>query len=337
MNSILKQFARSVGFPLIHQLGADKLLSARSSTNVLQITYHGVSAGDHTMFSPRSIPADIFERQLAYFKKNFDVVSVREALDWKRSGFRPKRKTLAISFDDGFTNNYTVLLPLLEKYEIPATVLVCGAPLLATGPRYLWPELLQTLKYFHPDAAFEVGGVRFEKMRAVHNGQSLSTWIKTLLPEERFSVLAELMERFNLEQQLQQIPREAWEIMSADQLRALSASPWVEIGAHGHWHSNLGNIPLAMAVEDLKMSKDVLESIVGQSINILAYPDGSYTRALVDASEQLGFTHQLAVNYQHPEDLKDPRIVKRHGVSATTTLESTLFFIHRAFAQNGKS
>jgi peptidoglycan/xylan/chitin deacetylase (PgdA/CDA1 family) len=334
MVPLVRKFARNVAFPMVHFLRLDSLMSAFSSNNVLQITYHGVTSIDYTWFSPRAISASIFEKQLAYFKKNFDIVSVQEALDWKRRKFNPKRKTIAISFDDGYTNNCTVMRPLVEAYQIPVTVFVCGAPFTPSGPRYLWPELVQTMEHFHPDVSFEVRGVVFNKLRAMSNGQSFSNWLKTLLPEDRFEVLNELNDQFGLENHLKSLPSEIWEIMQVEQLKSLSTSPLIDIGVHGHWHSNLGNLSLATALDDLRISKSTLERILGRNMNLLAYPDGCYTRDLIDSAEQLGFTHQLAVTYRHAEDFTDPRIVSRHGIASTTTLESTLFFIHRAFARN---
>jgi hypothetical protein len=221
----------------------------------------------------------------------------------------------------------------VERYEIPVSVLVCGAPFTPSGSRYLWPDLIEVMKFYNSEAEFQIAGVHFKNLRAQHNGQLLMEWIKTLSPEQRFDALSELNHQFNLEALLSEVSSEAWEIMSAEQLIALSKSPFVEIGAHGHWHSNLGNIPHTAAIEDLKFSKETLESLLGKSINLLAYPDGSYTRDLIDAAEELGFSHQLAVRYQYQEDVKDPRIINRHGISATTTLESTLFFLHRAFSK----
>ena len=39
---------------------------------------------------------------------------------------RYTKKTITISFDDGFANNLNVALPILEKYDIPVTFFVSG-------------------------------------------------------------------------------------------------------------------------------------------------------------------------------------------------------------------
>src|SRR5687768_14819827 len=63
-----------------------------------------------------------FYAQLEYLKKNFNVVSISELADGM---VRHKmRKTLAITFDDGFKDNYTNAAPLLDWHEIPATFYV---------------------------------------------------------------------------------------------------------------------------------------------------------------------------------------------------------------------
>ncbi len=65
----------------------------------------------------------IFEKQLAYLvKKKISVVTVSELVEYfKQTGAYPER-TLAISFDDGWRDNYRNAFPLLKKYGLTATI-----------------------------------------------------------------------------------------------------------------------------------------------------------------------------------------------------------------------
>src|SRR5215813_11653478 len=83
------------------------------------LVYHTISS------RPEPLPGDIdispegFARQLAWLGRRRTVVPLTDTLSADRA-----RNRVAITFDDGFKENLTVALPLLEKHSLPATVFV---------------------------------------------------------------------------------------------------------------------------------------------------------------------------------------------------------------------
>jgi len=82
----------------------------------------------HTISSPAEpLPGDIdispkkFERQLAWLSRWHRVVRLDETL-----GADSRVRGVAITFDDGFRDNLTVALPLLEKFRLPITLFVAA-------------------------------------------------------------------------------------------------------------------------------------------------------------------------------------------------------------------
>jgi peptidoglycan/xylan/chitin deacetylase (PgdA/CDA1 family) len=80
----------------------------------------------HTISSPaQALPGDIdisperFEQQLRWLTRWRTVVRLTQTL---RS--TPGSRQVAITFDDGFRDNLTVALPLLEKFNLPMTLFV---------------------------------------------------------------------------------------------------------------------------------------------------------------------------------------------------------------------
>lgn len=68
-----------------------------------------------------------FEQDLKYIKENnFNSVFISELVEYNRGTINLPDKPIAITFDDGYYNNYTKVLPLLEKYQIKATINLVG-------------------------------------------------------------------------------------------------------------------------------------------------------------------------------------------------------------------
>ena len=64
------------------------------------------------------VSPEMFERQLKYFKDNgWKFIKMSELQDYEN-----ENKVVAITFDDGYLDNYTQALPLLKKYEACATL-----------------------------------------------------------------------------------------------------------------------------------------------------------------------------------------------------------------------
>jgi peptidoglycan/xylan/chitin deacetylase (PgdA/CDA1 family) len=334
--SIAKQIARKLVYPALMRLGADKWLRARASHNMLNVFYHGVTHEDARGYSPINIPAALFEQQMAYFRREFDIVSLREAFEMYRQGIQPRRKTVTISFDDGYRNNLTTALPILARYDIPATFFLCSVIADPEAPRYLWSDVYYTLRYFYPNETIEVGDCTFKNYKDTVTGIGLSSFIKEIKSaSQRDQVLAEIISKYNIAEKIKQVNTDNWQLMNLDELKQFSQSPLVKIGSHGHLHYNLGVIAPSDAEVELKKSKTLLEAIVQKEIDMIAYPDGSYTEEVKNLTQKSGYRYQLAVNYRCHGDDMDTRIIHRYGVSTTTTFESAILNTNHAFTGHG--
>ncbi|WP_175402785.1 polysaccharide deacetylase family protein [Mangrovivirga cuniculi] len=103
-----------------------RLITYESITNevykdVVCFVYHRF--GDHR-FPSTNISLSDFEAHLKYLKdNNFEVVTFSEALDYIKSGSENK-KVAVITIDDGYKSFFNNGLPLLKKYDFPATLFV---------------------------------------------------------------------------------------------------------------------------------------------------------------------------------------------------------------------
>ncbi len=332
---LTKRLARTLAFPLALGTGWDKVLRNRSPHKILNIMYHGVTESDSTYFSPRHIEKNQFERQLKYLSDNFEIITIAEAFEKLRQGETVNEKYLTVSFDDGFVNNLTTALPLLEKYKIPTSFFIAGVGAMENEPSYLWSEYVAAINYFMKGSALKVGDQIFVNGLNKETGVALSDYVKMLPYEKRDQVLSEIEREYRIEQKLLSLPPEVWKLMDRKELTEFSRSKFVTIGSHALRHYNLGLIDREKAGYELSESKRILEEVTGKAVNSIAYPDGSYDETVKDLAESAGYTQQLAVDYRCTDDVNDPRIMNRYGISSTTTYASNMLFLNKAFLRHG--
>ena len=100
------------------------------------LVYHTISSPAEPLPGDIDVAPDRFERQLRWLEGWRRVVRLSETLS------APDSDCLtAITFDDGFRDNLTVALPLLEKYQFPITLFVTAGFLGCEG--YLTPQELR--------------------------------------------------------------------------------------------------------------------------------------------------------------------------------------------------
>lgn len=331
---VLKSFARSFIFPVLMYLNVDKLIRYLSFKGTLNIMYHGVVEEDSTYFSPRHITKEQFEKQIIYLKENFEIVNLKDVFNSNIA--KTNKKQITISFDDGFLNNLTTALPIIEKHKIPVTFFISGVCFVSNKFNYLWPEIISGLQYFYKDQIIKVGDYKFENMIGTDNKFYLSDYIKSLPYITRDEVISQLIKTYQLDVKIQSLNNEIWKLLGKEEVIKLSKSKFVEIGSHGFNHYNLGEIELKYAKEELSKSKSILESNLNLEVNMIAFPDGSYSSEVKKIAENVGYKYQLAVDFKNYEDdILDSRIMARYGIPSTTTFDSTMFFLNLAFFKKG--
>ena len=313
----------------------EKLPLYFSGNRMLSVMYHGVVKKDSSYFTSRHITSKQFEKHLQYFKANFNIVTTSEMFEMRKQGIAPARRTISISFDDGYLNNLTEALPLLEKYQIPATFFVLGMCINGGPTPIVWADALACFARAFPGQTIHLNGFAFNRLVDQEQKQHLFDLVKVLEPGKRDTFLQALIEKYDLITLLQRMPEEAWKLMDAKALVTLANSPYVTIGSHGTMHYNLANIPIEDAISDMQLSKDLIEDTIQSSIHQFAFPDGNYHKDVVHAAWQMGFDQQYVVNYNQSSDADDTRILNRHITSGTTTYSSNMIRLNRRFASTG--
>jgi peptidoglycan/xylan/chitin deacetylase (PgdA/CDA1 family) len=87
------------------------------------LCYHRVGTSGVPVFS--RLDPRVFAAQMRYLRKHYRIVPLGQLCRELKDGSSVK-PTLAITFDDGYRDLYTHAFPVLQKYEIPATIYLIG-------------------------------------------------------------------------------------------------------------------------------------------------------------------------------------------------------------------
>jgi peptidoglycan/xylan/chitin deacetylase (PgdA/CDA1 family) len=96
-----------------------KSAHARSAERTVVLCYHSV----HPSKSFASATPRLFERQIEWLQEHCDIVTY-DSIPKLTAPSNGRKPVVAITFDDGYEDNYTYALPILLAHRIPATVFV---------------------------------------------------------------------------------------------------------------------------------------------------------------------------------------------------------------------
>ena len=237
-------------------------ISGRDERPIARILiYHGTPRRD----------AAVFERELRWLKRRFNVVPLRMIANAAANGGTLGDK-VALTFDDGLRSNVEVAYPLLHRLAIPATFFVC--PGLVDRGKWLWThETRRRLARLSPEARAELAG----EWSAPAGIQELVAWMKTVDSGTRKRVEQRVSDATpDFVPSVQE--REEHDLADWKALRRLDPGI-ITIGSHTLTHPILpGTTPDEMEAE-VRDSRRQLERGLERPVDIFAYPNGDVDAA----------------------------------------------------------
>lgn len=199
----------------------------------------------------------------------------------------------AVTFDDGYADNLYNALPILERFNVPATVFVTSGAV--DDPRGFWGDRLEDAflsgRSLPPEITFRGRAwplsTAGERLRA-HDEIRWELKSKGL-PDEIWRAVADIEAALGLPPGLPS-PHPA---LSAPELLELAASPFIDIGAHGVRHARLSLLDETAQRREIADCKTWLEARLDRAVTHFAYPYGTtqcYDEATRGILRGLGMT-----------------------------------------------
>lgn len=107
--------------------------------------------------------------------------------------------------------------------------------------------------------------------------------------------------------------------MTTEDLRRLSANPWIDIQSHTKTHRVLSDATDAEIKEELVESKKTLERLLDRPIDYLAYPTGNIDTRAVTESRNAGYRLSFITSYKKLKNMAEgPYTMPREKISRTS-------------------
>ena len=268
-----------------------------------------------------SVSAQHFAEHLRLIVEYYTPVRLGELVPAVERERAPQR-AVAFTFDDGYADNLSSVKPLLEQHEIPATVFVASGYVRNRHP-FWWDELerlvlrpgrlpsVLTLEVAGETLEWELGGDA-EYLSATAADRAAWTILDRLDSGPRQRIYRELCARLRVldeperERALERLrsvsdPEVASTEMSRPvtppELARLGDGGLVDIGAHTVNHPVLSQLSAERQREEIGVSKQQLEEMLGQPVSSFAYPYGTpedFDGATVSFVRDAGFAHAYA-------------------------------------------
>lgn len=306
LSGTLREFKRSAlsgTLSYAHQSGVDRLVSRRYAGMGSILMFHSVVKDISGQLGQSiHVQEDVLRDMVRHLQSTGrDIVTLDEAM--QRLEIPGSRDFVVLTFDDGYRNNLTNALPVLEALGAPLTVYVNSY--MVNGQGDFWWLGLRDLLLEQDRVEIEPMGLAFatrcfdEKCKAL---LLITDWVHRDV-EGNSKSLKRILSKYGID--MEGIVRK--EALDLEELKRLSAHELVTIGGHAETHLPLNALKEADALGEIVRNKQMLESVIQREVKHFAYPFGGRNSA----------------------GAREERMVQNAGfVTAVTTLMGNLFREH---------
>lgn len=242
------------------------LLGTQGKQRLSILIFHRVLPG-HDPMRPAEPTVDEFDWQMRLLREHFSPLPLLEGVERLRAGDLPGN-AICVTFDDGYADNEKYAMPILKKYNVPATVFISTGFL--NGGRMWNDSIIEVLRSYEA-SSLDLRELNLDLYELGSDAQRLDAIariirkIRPLDPGERQRLTTEIEKLgSNLPDNL---------MLTDEQARSLARNG-VAIGAHTVNHPILASIGVESARKEILDSKSHLENLVQEAINVFAYPNG---------------------------------------------------------------
>jgi peptidoglycan/xylan/chitin deacetylase (PgdA/CDA1 family) len=251
---------------------------------------------------------ELFEYSLSWLQREgWTIVSLEECLAQLATNDQSRRYAV-LTFDDGYRDNVSVALPILERHNTPFMVYVPTTALTRTMQSW-WLGLRELIRS-RDDVTIDAIGFRFRcpDLRSKQFAlRKVDQWV-----HQDFKRVAALATTFNKAGISMSALNDRY-FLDARALQDLSRHPLASIGGHTTSHAALATLDETSARDELADNRNYLENLLQLPVRHLAYPYGAYGMREEHLADEVGYVSAVTTRHaqlcdHQPNQFALPRI-----------------------------
>lgn len=279
----------------------------RSNNKLIVLAYHRIMEFDENFpFDIELISArpQQFEKQIKHISKYYSPITIEELCECHRTKSKIPDRSVLITFDDGFYDNYEYAFPVLKKYNVPATIFV-STDYIDSNTTFWFDKLAYLV--LNKDLVISESNLLYDIVKnKTHNSrrcilEQCLELIKQVPDSTRINSLNDLYE--SNQDALNDMPyKEYSSTLSSENILEMNNSV-ISFGSHTKSHPILTQLNESEKLKEMTGSKNTLEQLLKTRIDTIAYPVGTesaYNKSVINnsikAGYELGFTYVHGVN-----------------------------------------
>jgi peptidoglycan/xylan/chitin deacetylase (PgdA/CDA1 family) len=269
----------------------------KEEESVTIIMYHYVRPIKDSRFHRiKGLELELFKLQLDYLKKNFNMISATDLVDYFYLGKKLPKNSCLLTFDDGYKDHIIFVLPELLKRKIkaiffPVVEAIMNRQLLDVNAIHFILEAFADHQLLL-NKVFKSclnNSVELKTLNDWKKNQMLikpkydkpeTSLIKKMLqyllpPQIRKNIISQLFEEY-VNKECKDFANSLY--LSTDDLRTM-LSFGMQIGSHGSTHIRLGQQSYEEQKKEIENSLNFLESFgISKKNWVMCYPYGNYNK-----------------------------------------------------------
>ena len=279
-----------------------------------------------------------FEEQINFVSKYFTPITIEQLVECYNTSTALPEKSVLITFDDGFEDNYKNAFPILEKFNVPATIFLSTDYI--SSNKTLW---FDRLAYFILNSDEDIFRLVLESKFNIKNNyenrrsvlEEVMEYVKHIPNSEREILLDDMYSKYHFE--YKDNHKHLSTTLTWEQIKEMDKSN-ISFGSHTLSHPILSQLTESELDNELFTSKSILEKHLGHPVETIAYPVGTeaaFNKKVINYTKKagylLGFSYIAGVNAW---PLKQQYSIKRLHVEryVSTSLFKCMLSIPKVFS-----
>ena len=243
------------------------------------LLYHGVTNKDQkgiVNFSGKHINIKIFDNHMKFIKNNCNILSMNEVVEIYNNDKEWPENAVAVTFDDGFQNNYLYAADILDSYKVPATFYICAG--MVNTNRMFWVDIIEDCINRTRNSNLDINLNKQKHFNLNNDKNKIDTineikkYCKSMDSKKKNNIINELIKNTNVSPSVESSPD--YKIMTWNELNELKNNSLFTIGGHTLNHE----IMSAQNIEKMKMDVKATLSLLNYNLNQktvhFSYPEG---------------------------------------------------------------